>query len=120
MIAHELTGRYGLDHARTLAIILPAILKVRSEAKHAKLLQYAERVWHISQGSDAEKIAQAIARTEAFFQQLGMPIRLSHADIPASDFPLLLQNLEKHGMTRLGERGDVDLTVSAAILHAAA
>lgn len=51
MIGHELTAQHGIDHARTLAIVLPANLEVRREAKRAKLLQYAERVWHISQGT---------------------------------------------------------------------
>ena len=53
MIGHELTAKYNIDHARTLAIVLPAMLKVRREAKRAKLLQYADRVWGICEGSEA-------------------------------------------------------------------
>ena len=44
MIGHELTALHGIDHARTLAIVLPALLNER-RPKRAKLLQYAERVW---------------------------------------------------------------------------
>ena len=51
MIGHELTARYDIDHARTLAVVLPASLNVRRESKRAKLLQYADRVWHITSGS---------------------------------------------------------------------
>jgi NADP-dependent alcohol dehydrogenase len=39
MIGHELTGAYKIDHARTLSIVLPAVMKVCTEAKREKLLQ---------------------------------------------------------------------------------
>ena len=44
-IGHELTALYGLDHAQTLAVILPSLLSVMRENKQQKLLQYAERIW---------------------------------------------------------------------------
>jgi NADP-dependent alcohol dehydrogenase len=43
MIGHEITALHGLDHAQTLAIVLPSVLNVKKEQKAAKLLQYAER-----------------------------------------------------------------------------
>mgnify|MGYP002143930363 CR=1 FL=1 len=62
MIGHELTALYGIDHARTLAIVLPALLNERRVAKRAKLLQYAERVWGLTTGSEDERITAAITR----------------------------------------------------------
>jgi NADP-dependent alcohol dehydrogenase len=56
MIGHELTALFGIDHGQTLAIVLPSLLEVRREQKRAKLLQYAERVWHIETGGEAEKM----------------------------------------------------------------
>ncbi|MGL6041459.1 MAG: iron-containing alcohol dehydrogenase, partial [Deefgea sp.] len=44
MIGHELTALFDIDHARTLAIVLPANLALRSDSKREKLLQYADRV----------------------------------------------------------------------------
>jgi len=81
MIGHELTGAHGIDHARTLSIVLPAVMKVRREEKREKLLQYAERVWHIREGDDDARIDQAIAATETFFEKMGVPTRLSHVDL---------------------------------------
>jgi NADP-dependent alcohol dehydrogenase len=52
MIGHELTAFFGIDHAQTLAIIMPTLWEVRKDKKRDKLLQYAERVWHINEGSD--------------------------------------------------------------------
>jgi NADP-dependent alcohol dehydrogenase len=49
MIGHEITARYGLDHAQTLAIVLPNMMTVQRDQKRAKLLQYAARVWGLSE-----------------------------------------------------------------------
>jgi NADP-dependent alcohol dehydrogenase len=119
MIAHELTGAHGIDHARTLSIILPATMKVRREHKHDKLLQYAERVWNITSGSENERIDAAIAKTEAFFQQMGCPIRLSEVDLSEKDIEPLMEKLQEHGMVALGEKRDITPDVSREIYTAA-
>jgi NADP-dependent alcohol dehydrogenase len=76
-MGHELTALYGIDHARTLAIIAPRHYEYNFETKKEKLAQYAERVWNIKDGSIDEKAMTAIKRTEAFFQNLGIETRLS-------------------------------------------
>ncbi|NRP35638.1 Alcohol dehydrogenase YqhD [Marinobacterium sp. xm-d-579] len=50
MISHEITAEHGLDHAQTLAIVLPSLMTHQKESKREKLLQYAERVWYDSTG----------------------------------------------------------------------
>jgi NADP-dependent alcohol dehydrogenase len=119
MIGHELTGEHNIDHARTLSIVLPAIMKVCQKAKHGKLVQYAQRVWNINDGTDQQKIDQAIKLTEDFFQAMGMPIRLSDIDLDESNIELLVTRLEQHGMIALGENGDITLDVSRQILQQA-
>lgn len=118
MIGHEITALHGLDHAQTLAIILPTMLSVRREAKRAKLLQYAERVWGISEGSDDERIDAAIARTRAFYHSLGVKTRLSEYGVGHDAIPALLEQLETHGMVQLGEHKDVTLDTSRRVLEA--
>ena len=49
------------------------------DQKRGKLLQYAERVWHITEGGEDARIDEAIARTEAFFRSLGQKTRLAEA-----------------------------------------
>lgn len=107
LVGHELTSQFGLDHAQTLAVLLPSMLHVRRDSKHAKLLQYAERVWGITTGSEGERIDQAIAKTRSFFESLGVKTRLSEYGITADAIDGLLQPLQAHGMTQLGERQDV-------------
>jgi len=116
MIGHELTGGFGIDHARTLSIILPAIMKVKRQEKREKLLQFAERVWHINDTDEEIKIDKAIALTEDFFQQMQVPSRLSEINITASDIDGLVEKLASHGMTALGEHSDITIDVSRQIL----
>lgn len=117
MIGHELTARFGLDHAVTLAIVLPALLEVEKENKKDKLLQYAERVWHITQGSNEEKIDQAIAKTKSFFEQMGIQTKLSAHGVKPKEIDLIIQQLEEHGMVKLGERGAITPDVVRKILE---
>jgi NADP-dependent alcohol dehydrogenase len=119
MIGHELTALHGIDHARTLAVVLPANMQVRRDAKRAKLLQYAERVWQITEGSEEQRIDAAIAHTRGFFESLGVPTRLRDYDIGAAQIATVVSQLKAHGMDNLGERQDVTLAVSRQILEAA-
>jgi len=119
MIGHELTAMFGLDHGQTLAVVMPAVWKVRRKQKGAKLAQLGRRVWKITQGSEDEIIIQTIEKTEAFFQSLGMKTRLSDYGIGEKDIPALVKALESHGMTALSETGDVTPDVSTQILKAA-
>ncbi len=119
MIGHEITALHGLDHAQTLAIILPAMMNVKRDRKRAKLLQYAARVWEINSGSEDERIDAAIERTRAFFESLGVRTYLRDYGIGVEAVPALLAQLERHQMTALGEHQDVDLATSRRILEQA-
>lgn len=119
MLGHELTAMHGLDHAQTLAIVLPALWNEKRDVKREKLLQYAERVWGITTGSDDERIDAAIAATRDFFEQMGAPTRLSAYGLDGGSIPALIAKLEEHGMTALGEHKDITLDVSRRIYEAA-
>ncbi len=119
MIGHELTAMFGIDHAKTLAIVQPAAWTVRAQEKRDKLVQFAERVWDIKSGTEEERIAAAIAKTREFFEQLGIATRLSAYGIGAERIDDLIKALEAHGMTALGEQRGITLEVSRKILEAA-
>lgn len=76
-MGHELTALFGIDHARTLAVIAPSHYKFNFEAKKEKLAQYAERVWNINEGSTDDKAYAAIEKTVGFFHDLGIDTKLS-------------------------------------------
>ena len=119
MLGHELTAMFGIDHAKTLAILQPAVWTVRKEQKQAKLLQYAERVWDITTGTEDNRIEQAIAKTREFFEGLGVATRLSAYGVTADRIDALIAALEQHQMTALGETQEVTLEVSRRILETA-
>lgn len=119
MIGHELTALFGIDHGQTLAIILPALLHVRKQQKQNKLLQYAQRVWHIENGSDDEKIDLSIKKTREFFESLGIKTRLSQYGVTADKIPVIVEQLKSHGLTALSETKDLTLEISQKILEVA-
>ncbi|MBK8327599.1 MAG: iron-containing alcohol dehydrogenase [Moraxellaceae bacterium] len=116
MIGHELTALYNIDHARTLAIVLPAMLTVRQDAKREKLLQYAQRVWHINEGNEQQRIELAISKTRDFFERLGVDTRLSAYNLDSTDVEKILAQLQAHKMTALGEKREITLEVSRQVL----
>ena len=77
MMGHELTALYGIDHARTLAIIAPSHFRYNLETKKEKLAQYAERVWNVTEGNLEEKALAGIEKTETFFHSLDIKTTLS-------------------------------------------
>ena len=76
-IGHELTALFGIDHARTLAIIAPSHYRYNFESKKEKLAQYGKRVWGITQGSTEEIAKEAIVKTEEFFHSMEIKTMLS-------------------------------------------
>ena len=117
MIGHEITAMHGLDHAQTLAIVLPSVLTVVKEQKRAKLLQYAERVWGIIDGDDSTRINMAIEKTRSFFESMQVKTRLSDYGIKQESVGKLVAQLEKHGMVTLGEKKNITPEVSRTILE---
>ena len=116
MIGHQLTALFHLDHAQTLAVILPALLAERRDAKHAKLLQYAERVWQQHEGSEELRIDNALIATREFFENMGVATRLSAYQLDTGIIPQVLAQLKQHNLTQLGEQRDINLEVSERIL----
>jgi NADP-dependent alcohol dehydrogenase len=119
MIGHELTAKFGIDHAKSLAIVLPVLMDVRREKKHAKLVQFAERVWGIGEGSDEEKIDEAIAQTRGFFESLGVKTHLSDYGVTEEQIPVIIAGLDAQGMTALSETRDLGLDTVKEILERA-
>jgi NADP-dependent alcohol dehydrogenase len=115
-IGHELTVLYGLDHAQTLAIVLPSLLHIKRQSKREKLLQYAERVCHIADGTPDERITAAIGHTVAFFESVGVSTRLSTYGLGREAVLAVSQKLEHQGVVALGERQDIDITMVQKIL----
>lgn len=105
MMGHELTSQFGIDHARTLAIIAPSHYRFNFENKKIKLAQYGERVWGINDGTVDEKARKAIEATEVFFHSLGIDTKLSQytADYKGTA-QKISQRFTERGWVKMGER----------------
>ncbi|MGI5309141.1 iron-containing alcohol dehydrogenase [Rheinheimera sp. WS51] len=117
MIGHELTACYGLDHAQTLAVVLPALLQHKRQQKRQKLLQYGRRVWQLTSADEEEVIDQAIALTQAFFQKMGVPTQLADYGLNSEAIDTVVAKLTEHNMVKLGEHADITPEVSRQILQ---
>lgn len=119
MIGHEITALYGLDHAQTLAIVLPALMQQQRQQKRAKLLQFGQRVWQLEHQDEERLIDEAISHTRHFFERMGVPTRLTDYGLKAEVVDKLVEKLVQHKMVKLGEHGDITPEVSRSILQQA-
>ncbi|HLO76340.1 MAG TPA: NADH-dependent alcohol dehydrogenase, partial [Magnetospirillum sp.] len=99
--------------------VWPGVVAVKREHKRAKLLQYAARIWNLTEGAEDARIDQAIAKTRAFFESVGVPAGLGGYEVPAGIANTIADRLATRGGLPLGERGDIDAGTVRRILEAA-
>jgi len=118
MIGHELTALYGIDHARTLAIIGPHLYNVMFETKKEKLAQYGKRIFNLT-GSDDEIAKEAINKSVEFFHLMGMDTRLSdYTEDFQNTADFIVERFEKRGWKALGEKQNITLEKVKKIVEA--
>lgn len=108
-IAHELTALHGIDHARTLAVVFPALLRYKIATKKEKLLQYGERVWGVNKGTEDERLEATLQATIAFFESLGIGTKLSDYEVGQETIDTIIKRFEERGVKNLGERADIQV-----------
>jgi len=103
MIGHEITALHGVDHARTLAIVLPGVMNVMREPKKLKIIQYGQRVWGIDEKDENKAIDLAIKKTVEFFESMGLPTHLRDYKIPITTIDEIVERMEERGDVNIGE-----------------
>lgn len=107
-MGHELTALFGIDHARTLAIITESHYKVNLEDKQGKLAQYAERVWKVTEGTEEEKALAGIEKTTQYFHSLGIDTKLSdYTKDYEGTAEIISKRFEERGWKGIGEKGKI-------------
>lgn len=112
MIGHELTAFYGLDHARSLAVVQPHLLRVMIKEKQEKLVQMGKEVFDMPH--NYEMVIEAI---EYMYHSIGVSTKLKDYNIDDKVVENVTKALEKHGMSKIGERGTITLEKVAQILE---
>jgi len=114
MIGHELTALYGIDHARTLAIIQPSVLRKMKKEKSEKLLQMGKNVFELNTGEYNEDTV--ILFIENMFHSIDIPTKLSEYTLKY-DIAKIVESLKSHGMVKLGENGTITPDIAEDILR---
>ena len=111
MIGHEITAFYGLDHARSLAVVQPQLLRVMIADKQEKLTQMGKEVFGMPH--NYEMVIEAI---EFMYHSIGVSTNLNDYNIDDKVVENITSALKKHGMTAIGENGTVTLEKVEKIL----
>jgi NADP-dependent alcohol dehydrogenase len=119
MIGHEFTALYGLDHAQTLAIVLPSLMRKQKTQKAEKIKQLGREVFKLSAESDEALIEQTIDATQAFFESMQVKTRISDYGLGRNAIDEVLAKLKENQRLKLGEHQDITLEVSKDILEMA-
>lgn len=117
MIGHELTALYGIDHARTLAVVGPNLYRVMFETKKGKLAQYGKRIFNLT-GTEDEIANEAINKTVEFFHTMGMDTKLSDYTKEydkTADF--IVDRFKERGWLGLGEKQNITLEKVKSIVE---
>jgi NADP-dependent alcohol dehydrogenase len=115
MIGHEITALFGLDHAQTLAIVLPGLLYVLREEKAEKLIQMGERVFGLAEGSREFRIDASIQAVDSFFRHLGVGTHFSDYGLGKDAVQKLVERYKERGWI-LGEHQNITAEVVERIL----
>jgi alcohol dehydrogenase YqhD (iron-dependent ADH family) len=118
VIEHELSAAYDVAHGAGLAILSPQWMTAALEAGTDKFEQAARRVWDVQGGSALDAAREGIARTKAFFKEIGAPVSLRDAGIGTERIAEMAKRAVKGG--EIGNYRKLGLKEVEAILRASA
>lgn len=116
IIGHEITALYNIDHAQTLAIVLPGLMQFQKMEKFEKLLHFANNVWGINDENFDENVDKAIIKTEKFFNEIGIKTRLQDYNISVDGIEAVCQKLHEKNFINLGENKKINPSLVKQIL----
>ena len=116
LIGHELTAFYGIDHAQTLAIVLPGVMKLQKEEKKEKILRLGREVFSLQSDSTEELINDSITAVESFFHSMNIKTRLSDYNLGDDAIQKIYDRMEKREW-KLGEHKNITANEVKKILE---
>ena len=105
-IGHEITAFTETDHAKTLALVLPAVWKHQGKEKGDKLIQFGKRVLGLTETDREKRIDLVIEKTKAFFREVGIDASKKAYGVTDEVCKNIVAVFEKRS-TRLGEHGQI-------------
>lgn len=103
-IEHEISGIYDLAHGAGLSIVFPAWMKYVYKHDIQRFVQFAARVWGVDPDyhNPERTVFEGIRRLEEFFKRMGLPVRLSDADIPGDRIEEMAAKCTDNGTRTVG------------------
>lgn len=115
MIGHELTAFYGIDHAQSLAIVLPSRYRLHIKNKKEKLYKLGIEAFKL-EGNKDQVALKCIDKIEEFFNSLGVKTHLRDYDIDEKEAAIWISDrfVKRHKIW--GEHDEVTPEIVRTIL----
>lgn len=91
-IEHAVSAFFDISHGAGLAIIFPAWMKYTYREDVGKFVRLAEKVFHITEGTEEERAVRGIDALKDFYRNIGAPVTLKELDIPYEDLEKIADN----------------------------
>lgn len=114
-IGYAVTAQFGLDHAETLAVLLPGVMAYMKKEKEERILRLGEKIFRITEGTTENRVEDTIRACESFFREMGLQTRLGDYGIGEADLDNLVSQVKQRDW-HLGEHGNIDWRVARDIL----
>ena len=80
-LGHELSGRYGVAHGASLAVMWPAWARYVWKQDPARFARLGRKVFDVREQDEEQAALVAIAAVEDCFRGLGLPVTLSQSEV---------------------------------------
>jgi alcohol dehydrogenase YqhD (iron-dependent ADH family) len=92
MIEHSLSALFNVAHGAGLSVVIPGWMQYQSQRTPQKFIQFAERIFGITSGSNEYKAAEGIQALLSWFLKIKTPTRLTDLHITEKDIPTIAEN----------------------------
>ena len=84
-LGHALSEKFDVYHGDSLTAVWSSWARSVTDADPARFARFARNVWHVEEADDTAAALAGIAKQEAFFQSIGMPVRLGELSCGKQD-----------------------------------
>ncbi len=104
-IGHVLTARHQVNHATSLALVMPAWMDFFKTAKPERYFRFARRVMHVDphRRTREQIIDEGLEAFRQFIEQAGLPTRLSQVGIARDQLDPILEDVRRISFNARGQ-----------------
>ena len=84
-LGHALSEKFDVYHGDSLTAVWSSWARSVMDEAPARFARFARNVWHVEEADDTAAALAGIAKQEAFFRSIGMPVRLGELSCGKQD-----------------------------------